>query len=61
MIEVDVFEAKAHLSSLLDRECLGEQGDRSRVSAAVDGLLTLRQEATLDGVGWKALRDEGRR
>ena len=25
MIEVDVFEAKAHLSSLLDKVCLGEE------------------------------------
>lgn len=79
MIEVGAFEAKTHLSALLEKVRLGEEivitkrgkavarlmpverGDRSRISATINKLLTLRQEVTLDGEDWKALRDEGRR
>ena len=38
-----------------------EQADRSRVNAAINKLITLRKEITLNGADWKELRDEGRR
>jgi prevent-host-death family protein len=38
-----------------------EQADRSRVSAAINELLTLREEVTLNGADWKTLRDQGKR
>lgn len=37
-----------------------EQADRSRVHTAINELITLRKEITLNGAGWKELRDEGR-
>ena len=73
------FEAKTHLSSLLDKVSRGEevvitrrgkavarlvpaaQAERSRLSATINTLLTLRKEVRLQGVDWKALRDRGRR
>ena len=79
MITVGAFEAKTHLSALLDRVASGEevlitkhgkpvarlvgarQFDRERVSEAVEKLKLLRRGTTLDGLSWKALRDEGRR
>jgi prevent-host-death family protein len=79
MIEVGAFEAKTHLSALLDKVSRGEevlitrrgkaiarlvpaeQAGRSRVNAAIDELLTLREEVTLNGVDWETLRDTGRR
>jgi len=38
-----------------------EQAGRSRVNAAIDELLTLREEVTVNGVDWETLRDTGRR
>lgn len=80
MKEVGAFEAKTHLSSLLDEVSHGEevlitkrgnpvarlvpavQADRSQIRAAIDELLRLRKEVTLNnGLDWKTLRDEGRR
>ncbi|MFP6772936.1 MAG: type II toxin-antitoxin system prevent-host-death family antitoxin [Alphaproteobacteria bacterium] len=79
IIEVGAFEAKTHLSALLDKVSRGEevlitrrgkaiarlvpaeQAGRSRVNAAIDELLTLREEVTLNGADWKTLRDTGRR
>jgi prevent-host-death family protein len=79
MITVGAFEAKTHLSNLLDRVVAGEEVvitkhgrpvarlisihhiDRERVSEAVESLRALRKKTTLDGLSWKALRDEGRR
>ena len=79
IIEVRAFEAKTHLSALLDKVSRGEevlitrrakaiarlvpaeQAGRSRVNAAIDELLTLREEVTLNGVDWETLRDTGRR
>ncbi|MFP6773837.1 MAG: type II toxin-antitoxin system prevent-host-death family antitoxin [Alphaproteobacteria bacterium] len=79
MIKVGAFEAKTHLSALLEKVSRGEEvlitrrgkavarlvpaetADQSRISAAIDELLTLRAEVTLKDADWKTLRDEGRR
>ena len=79
MITVGAFEAKTHLSSLLDRVAAGEDvlitkhgrpiarltgaGNAARqdIDAAITKLKALRAGATLGTVGWKVLRDEGRR
>ena len=79
MIEVGTFEAKTHLSSLLDKVQEGEEVlitrrgkavarlvsahvvSQSDLRATIDQLDGLRQEVTLRGLGWKSLRDEGRR
>ena len=79
MISVGAFEAKTHLSTLLDRVASGEevvitkhgkpiarligagQVDRSRVTDAIEKLKSLRKNTRLNGLSWKALRDEGRR
>jgi prevent-host-death family protein len=78
-ISVGAFEAKTHLSTLLDRVAGGEevvitkhgrpiarligagQVDRARATDAIEKLRILRQGTRLDGLSWKALRDEGRR
>jgi len=77
MITVGAFEAKTHLSALLDRVAGGEEvvitkhgkpvarlvGAHSadRADAAVEELKSLRKGTTLGGLSWKDLRDEGRR
>jgi prevent-host-death family protein len=79
MITVGAFEAKTHLSALLDRVAGGEEViitkhgkpvarlvgadhiDRSRASEAIEKLKQLRQGIRLDGLSWRALRDEGRK
>ena len=79
MITVGAFEAKTHLSSLLDKVAAGEeviitkhgkpvarlvgaqQLDRVRAEEAFEQLKMLRKSTTLDGLSWRALRDEGRR
>lgn len=79
MITVGAFEAKTHLSSLLERVERGEQvlitrhgrtiarlvpadiADRDEVRGTVARLKELRARTTLGGLGWKELRDEGRR
>ena len=78
-ITVGAFEAKTHLSALLDRVAGGEEvvitrrgkpvarlvsvvhTDRARVNEAFAALKALRTGTTLEGLSWKALRDEGRR
>ena len=79
MITIGAFEAKTHLSALLDRVAGGEEvvitkhgkpvarlvsvvhTDRARVNEAFERLKALRKGTTLEGLSWKALRDEGRR
>jgi len=79
MITVGAFEAKTHLSSLLERVADGDEvvitkhgkpiarliaadrPDSRRHDLAFAALKRLRTEARLDGLSWKALRDEGRR
>ncbi len=79
MKEVGAFEAKTHLSELLELASRGEEilitrrgkpvarlvpASRTRTDAAraaFDKLKTLRAQSRLDGLDWKALRDEGRR
>jgi prevent-host-death family protein len=79
MITIGAFEAKTHLSALLDRVAGGEEvvitkhgkpvarlvsvvhTDRTRVNEAFEKLKALRKGTTLEGLSWKALRDEGRR
>lgn len=76
MITVGAFDAKTHLSSLLERveEVLFTRhgkavarlvpagiADRANVEAAVAKLKELRAGATLGGSSWQDLRDEGRR
>ena len=79
MISVGAFEAKTHLSSLLDRVAQGEdvlitrrglpvarlvpaeQAGRTATEKAIEELRALRSGVTLRGIGWKELRDEGRR
>ena len=50
MIEVGAFEAKTHLSSLLER-----------VESTIAALRTHRTGMRLGGLDWKELRDAGRR
>lgn len=79
MLTVGAFEAKTHLSSLLERVAAGEEVvitkhgkpvarlvgtgdvDEARRDDAFARLFELRRKATLGGLDWKALRDEGRR
>ena len=79
MITVGAFEAKTHLSSLLERVADGDElvipkhgkpvarlipadrPDGNRHDLAFTELKRLRKETRLDGLSWKALRDEGRR
>ena len=79
MIEVGAFEAKTHLSSLLERVSQGEevlirrrgapiaklvpvrQAERKRVESTIAALRTHRAGMRLGGLGWKELRDAGRR
>ncbi len=34
---------------------------KARIQAAIDGLIATRDRLSTGGLGWKALRDEGRR
>lgn len=76
MIKIGTFEAKTHLSSLLEKVSRGEEvvitkrgkavarlvpTEQADQSATINELLTLRKEVTLHGADWKELRDEGRR
>jgi prevent-host-death family protein len=79
MLTVGAFEAKTHLSTLLDRVAAGEEViitkhgkpvarlvaahrvDHARATQAFEKLKALRKGATLGGLPWKELRDEGRR
>lgn len=79
MIEVGTFEAKTHLSALLEKVSQGQEvlitkrgepiarlvpaqrSDRMQVATTIDTLLEFRKGMNLDGLGWKALRDAGRR
>jgi antitoxin (DNA-binding transcriptional repressor) of toxin-antitoxin stability system len=66
MITVGAFEAKTHLSTLLDRVAGGEEVsaariDRERVNEAFEKLKLLRKRTTLGGLSWQELRDAGRR
>ncbi len=78
MLTIGAFEAKTHLSSLLEKVSAGDEviitkhgkpiarlvrvvdGDRARADEALQELRRLRKTATLCGLSWKALRDEGR-
>ncbi len=79
MIQVGAFDAKTHLSSLLDKVTRGEevlitrrgvpvarlvpaeQAERASTEGAIEELRALRSSLKLRGLGWKELRDEGRR
>lgn len=77
MPEVGAFEAKTHLSELLDRVAQGETlvitrrgravarlgpaDDPERSGSAVARLRALRAQTTLGGLDWRDLRDAGRR
>ncbi len=79
MITVGAFEAKTHLSALLERVERGEEvlitrhgravarlvpamaADRAEVRAVIGKLKELRGKATLGGLSWRELRDEGKR
>ena len=79
MSQIGAFEAKTHLSELLDRVEAGEElviarrgrpvarlvpvadANQQRAAEAVKRLRTLRRGATLGGIGWRELRDAGRR
>ena len=79
MIEVGAFEAKTHLSALLERVSQGQevlirrrgkpvaklvpiqQADRQKVQSVIAALRVHRAGMTLGGLGWKELRDAGRR
>ena len=79
MLTVGAFEAKTHLSALLEKVSRGEQvlitrhgkavarlvpaeqADRSKTAAAIESLTSMRKEVQLGGIGWRTLRDEGRR
>ena len=78
MITVGAFDAKTHLSMLLDRVAAGEEvvitrhgkpvarmigadaAEFGRREQVVARLRELRKTTRLDGLSWKALRDEGR-
>lgn len=78
MITVGAFEAKTHLSTLLEKVSQGEEivitrhgkpvarlvpvviADRSHVDQSIAKLKALRKGIRLEGLSWKALRDEGR-
>jgi prevent-host-death family protein len=74
-MDVGAFEAKTHLSDLLDRVEQGEEivitrrgrpvarlvaAGSQQAEAAVSRLRALRQTATLGGLDWRELRDAGR-
>jgi prevent-host-death family protein len=74
-MDVGAFEAKTHLSDLLDRVERGEEivitrrgrpvarlvaAGNQQAEAAVGRLRALRQTATLGGLDWRELRDAGR-
>jgi prevent-host-death family protein len=74
-MDVGAFEAKTHLSDLLDRVEQGEEivitrrgrpvarlvaAGNQQAGAAVGRLRDLRQTATLGGLDWRELRDAGR-
>jgi prevent-host-death family protein len=74
-MDVGAFEAKTHLSDLLDRVEQGEEivitrrgrpvarlvaTGNQQAEAAVSRLRALRQTATLGGLDWRELRDAGR-
>jgi prevent-host-death family protein len=79
MITVGAFDAKTHLSSLLDKVEAGEEvvitrhgkavarlvpeivAGRNRLDGVVTMIKSLRAGATLGGLSWKDLRDEGRK
>ena len=79
MIKVGAFEAKTHLSSLLEKVKEGEevlitrhgkavarlvpadQAARSDLKATISEVQNLRKSMTLGSLGWRELRDEGRR
>lgn len=79
MIRIGSFEAKTHLSSLLERVAAGEEVlitkhgkplarlvsatglEQARGEDAFERLKQIRRGATLGGLAWQALRDEGRR
>jgi len=79
MIEVGAFEAKTHLSSLLDKVTRGEevlitrrgvpvarlvaagQAEHAGTERVIEEIRALRSGLKLGGLGWKKLRDEGRR
>lgn len=79
MIKVGAFEAKTHLSALLEKVKNGEeilitkrgkaiarlipaeQAEKSEVGLIIDELCMLRKQVKLNGLDWKALRDDGRR
>lgn len=79
MIEVGAFEAKTHLSALLERVSQGQevlirrrgkpvakmvpvrQADRQKVRSVIADLRVHHAGMTLGGLGWKELRDAGRR
>lgn len=77
MLSVGVGEAKTHLSALLNRVRRGEEvvitrhgkavarlvpaADPARADKAAARLKEVRQDASLGGFDWRALRDHGRR
>jgi prevent-host-death family protein len=79
MIKIGAFEAKTHLSSLLERVAAGEEVvitkhgrplarlvsatdlEQAQREDAFERLKQVRKGATLGGLSWQALRDEGRR
>lgn len=79
MATVGAFEAKTHLSALLERVARGEEIEITRHGKAIARLVPARKPEPelaaqrvermkvisrgnrLDGLSWKALRDEGRR
>lgn len=79
MIRIGAFEAKTHLSSLLERVAAGEEVvitkhgkplarlvgatdlDQTQQEDAFERLKQVRRGATLGGLSWQTLRDEGRR
>ena len=79
MLEVGAFEAKTHLSALLEQVSQGEevlirrrgkpvaklvpveQAEQEDVRRTIAALRTHRAGMSLGGLGWRELRDAGRR
>ncbi|MEM7765899.1 MAG: type II toxin-antitoxin system prevent-host-death family antitoxin [Pseudomonadota bacterium] len=82
MKTVGLFEAKTHLSALIEAVQRGEtititkrgkpvaklvghgedaEDERERRRAAIERVREIREDFTLGGLDWKALRDEGKR
>ncbi len=79
MATVGAFEAKTHLSALLERVARGEEivitrhgkpiaklvpaeaGDEDQRDRVIERIKALRKDASLAGLSWRELRDEGRR